>query len=1696
MAQKPQSVTYTTTKGPIIGSPSDGPIKGCPYYTGQQLKYTKSNGYTYTLSILSSDNMYDLNGVKADRPCSNQNQSNCSDSNYNCLGNFKNVSSSNQILLNSDWNDGCCRAKLIDISIPNQGGNPPELEPITNRPIDVKKTIVCGDPNAINYVNPNSGENYEACFSNECCKYEEQEVDEIDCSYIIDSSELQIEIESINKEIEVLERRKTDLTNQYSYGFTPNTNQGYNGYIPYSNLNADIQITNTNDIFETVLNDAVYRKYTSLNIEGLIETDFDSFLGNPDFSDSSVWESIVDEDGVVSFTLNDVYDDGNDTIVLSHNSQDTSGANLYKEFCLAKGYKFGTFYKDAKTGKQIPFTPNPDNTFQPTSNLTEKCVDVDYITCDSVADIKMVFGSNQWSGFYIPEDDGNTDIRISMDVMLKFDADKLLNDCIEDKCGIPYVDTNSVYDSGCQNYAVFVDDVDIKNVLSETKKSAFILDDQTSQGNWLYDTQSITIWQTPNLQQESSLECCEIGLGGELVNTSNLLNEDISKNINDFIGNNQNTEQLNSDLSDWEGVNNGYNNLIDKVNDCITYDEYTYKGCESNYGDLLTTQKICKLSAPNECIGYTTILQDYEVKINQLSIISDSLDLCVLEYSIIETEIKNIESEIINKKKLSEEQQNNLTNTKTNQSTLYSQFTTFDENLTATLINYQKLLSETNDPVGILNFRNLISDTERKISERRDIYGVQSQNFGVTNTNIEYTIESVEKCITELTTYLTTLRNKQKSKKCCLDLQIEVDSFLTNLKNNVYSNILHKTKKIYSVWEISLYQKYDDYLTKEAKNVLQFMENTSLDVTLEVDNNIGNPLNNKVTKFTTLDSYTKSINPVWKFDYNGGYSGILLEGSTPSINIVKDSVNNEIIERGGTPNINIFEPKWQKVEFTLDDTQCKLLRQLYPNKQFFVGLNIKNENNCETTLLVDNIKIETDINFLKKLYSAENCLSFDISCIIDDKKSWIFSDGSKKVSYENESLRCNPLPSDKKILSFPKPQERYWDNLEYRYTDYSVKHSKLVINNKSATFRIDPANALECDVYNFWKNVDCDTCDTLYSCTTATSITYTNPTGGTVVLNGSSCTSFDCDTITTQLRSNYESWKTLLVSELNNVDLVNNISFGVIEDTKNKNRGSQKVSKETYINNLYKISNVNKYDVDYYLPKSLGVGFDIQKNQCNTSVIEIKNDDDTYTLIAEETNGDLGFYVYSADTNNVCEITSFIDSECCYRINDELNRSYKIDSKPYKWVDGKCKWGETDAIINKCDSDCSYYGVEKTLDRFIYNTPCDTILSANCVDTSVCIKPLEYLDKSPSDVRIKPNFDNMVLSNLIDAKSRQVISGYPLLSLFYQQYKNSGKCGDFTNRLDYDSVFEIMDLIGDYWTDVIEQVVPATTIWDGCQNSGKVYRNSVFDQNKFPYKRYVTNYYDGDCQIEEITNSVVGLYSGGSIELTESCVAGECIGEEIIKCESELKSLEEKKIYLSDRIIELNKLINLTDSDITDVEKDNFRNLVSQYRKEIVSIDTIIDSKKIECENIKQTYQNKKDTLNKLSNSCEDIAQQITFEEEKLKTNFVEGTVSYLNQMDLIFELKSKYNNCKNKNNINITKYNVMFITQMYDSNEYEGDVNVYGNDEWDSDSELLHDCGSVKNITPTNNGCDPKKYQSGEFFEFQDGKSYDFQDF
>jgi hypothetical protein len=890
---------------------------------------------------------------------------------------------------------------------------------------------VCGDSDALNFEQPD-GITKIACPQNICCRYEIQQPDPVDCGCETNKLILQSQIDSIDYEIEVLTRQRDEIIEENNNSFVPDTNSGYDSYIPYSNTNADIQYANT--IFEDVTSIGVYRKYTATDITGVEETDFDSLAGNPDLSDSSRWIPIISPDGVVSFTLNDVDNDNNDTLILSHNTQESAGANLYKEFCTSKGYVFSTFYIDTETGKQIEYTNN-DYKYQLNEKITQKCVDPSYILCDDVADIKMVFGSNQWSGFNIPEDNGNTDVEISMDIMVRFNADTLLNECLVNKCGVPFIDVNSTYDTECQNYIVFTDNTSTNQKFIESKTKSFIEDSETAQGKWIYGSEELILWQTPGLQNEPSIECCE-AFGGEVVESQSYLGGGKTKELRDFKNIfNTITDEQRDDISALENVKKSFERAFILLKECgISSDGYVYKGCESNYSQLITTQNICSITPPDGCLLYSTILQEYEVIIKQLNIFIRDTSICANEFSQTQKLIEDLNAKIKEQKSHINELDKELEDFRTYQETFDGQLTKEIKELQAQKSDELLRLEELNNISDSSSteketIKNNIAELDRQIEDKQLELKQASQYDKETIQNIEMEISQRKDCVEEFADLRKRLQKENELKKCCLTLLQDLEE-LNGSAVKEGSKIIQKTKDCYGIWQKQIYNNYNEWLSTQSNNVLQFMEDTSINLTLEVDNSLGTLQNNRVNKFKTLDSYTTDINPIWEFNPDGGYTGVLLEGSDANINLVKSSVNDELISRGGDGNNAIFDEQWQRVRFVLNDSQCTMLRQLYPNKQFFIGLSINNERNCETTLLVDNIQINTDINFLQKEYTTDNCLAFDLSCVIDDRKSWVFSDGLVKTSYENQDIRCNPLPTDKKILTFPKPQERYWDNLE------------------------------------------------------------------------------------------------------------------------------------------------------------------------------------------------------------------------------------------------------------------------------------------------------------------------------------------------------------------------------------------------------------------------------------------------------------------------------------------------------------------------------------------------------------------------------------------------------------------------------------------------------------------------------------------
>ena len=130
--------------------------------------------------------------------------------------------------------------------------------------------------------------------------------------------------------------------------------------------------------------------------------------------------------------------------------------------------------------------------------------------------------------------------------------------------------------------------------------------------------------------------------------------------------------------------------------------------------------------------------------------------------------------------------------------------------------------------------------------------------------------------------------------------------------------------------------------------------------------------------------------------------------------------------------------------------------------------------------------------------------------------------------------------------------------------------------------------------------------------------------------------------------------------------------------------------------------------------------------------------------------------------------------------------------------------------------------------------------------------------------------------------------------------------------------------------------------------------------------------------------------------------------------------------------------------------------------KELSLINNKIKIKGDECSDItrKSAQIDFNNSLRKINAVCSKTIRRENAAKSILK-NMQKGTVSYNRQLDYIAELHAEYMACKRKNTIK-TEYNRMFITQMYDSNEYEGDISVFDKD-WNKDDELIHDCKNNK---------------------------------
>ena len=192
----------------------------------------------------------------------------------------------------------------------------------------------------------------------------------------------------------------------------------------------------------------------------------------------------------------------------------------------------------------------------------------------------------------------------------------------------------------------------------------------------------------------------------------------------------------------------------------------------------------------------------------------------------------------------------------------------------------------------------------------------------------------------------------------------------------------------------------------------------------------------------------------------------------------------------------------------------------------------------------------------------------------------------------------------------------------------------------------------------------------------------------------------------------------------------------------------------------------------------------------------------------EENDGTIGVYEvdYVSGSNETYEnVSDQVTSECCTIINDGF-QTY---------------------------SDMFEQGVN-TYVNVSYDPNKERCVYRKCGDDG-CINVDTMLTTELNTIDTVTEFETVLTSELIDVKNRQTVNSYPTLRMLYDRYNNHALeyCDVDSSRFDYFDMDNFGQTVGNYWVDLIEQVIPATTIW----GSTYTYKNTIFDAQKYNYKR-------------------------------------------------------------------------------------------------------------------------------------------------------------------------------------------------------------------------------------------------------------------
>jgi hypothetical protein len=365
----------------------------------------------------------------------------------------------------------------------------------------------------------------------------------------------------------------------------------------------------------------------------------------------------------------------------------------------------------------------------------------------------------------------------------------------------------------------------------------------------------------------------------------------------------------------------------------------------------------------------------------------------------------------------------------------------------------------------------------------------------------------------------------------------------------------------------------------------------------------------------------------------------------------------------------------------------------------------------------------------------------------------------------------------------------YNDANQIRQTEYTVDEERLILNTKEIDLTMNMASAIENDVWCYL--VDNPNLLTGQTCSSNTGLTPTDIYGNPIILPTAQ-TLTDVSVIIGKARNYLDSCIA---------------------------------------------ANYPKIDICYP---------EIENQVCgDTLKILLDNGDGSLWVTCQY--GQLGFYYISANTNTQNTIFNITQSTLDpislridlfkLRVSDNGGVFYSEDCLSDILVNFVFNGSSLDALTAFMEV-INDFIVQTNSDHPLYEPFWNSDGTCNFCNNTCGDKRIDFsgfMSTNISEIKTLESFDDLMTSELIDVKNRKTLSSYPSLRAVYDRYMDATEYGlTNSNEFDYYKMDQFTSLVKTYWDDLIEQVVPSTTIWGNV----KVYTNTLFDQQKFKYRSY------------------------------------------------------------------------------------------------------------------------------------------------------------------------------------------------------------------------------------------------------------------